>query len=109
MAQISNKYVYISLPYSGRWFSVNFSVNLPKINHSFIKTFTFDRLFPKKRPIDQYRKSDTPYAHHWFEVGDKEFKKKDLEKYAEEAGLKITETKHSHAFPYHIFILMEKI
>lgn len=108
MASASNKYVYISLPYYGRWLSLNFSVNLPKINRNFIKTFTLDRL-PIKRPIEKYRKSKTPYAHHWFEVGDKGFKKKDLIRHAEEAGLKVTEIKHSHSFPYHIFILMEKV
>ncbi len=108
MASASNKYVYISLPYYGRWLSLNLSVNLPKINRNFIKTFTLDRL-PIKRPIEKYRESKTPYAHHWFEVGDKGFKKKDLIKHAEKAGLKITKMKHSHSFPYHIFILMEKV
>ena len=108
MAAASNKYVYISLPYYGRWLSLSLSVNLPKINRNFIKTFTLDRL-PIKRPIEKYRESKTPYAHHWFEVGDKGFKKKDLIEHAEKAGLKITEMKHSHSFPYHIFILMEKV
>lgn len=108
MASVSNKYVYISLPYYGRWLSVNLSVNLPRINRNFIKTITLDR-FPKKRPVEEYRKSKTPYAHHWFEVGDKGFKKKDLAKYAKEAGLKITDMKSSHSFPYHIFLLMEKM
>ena len=88
---------------------MNISVNLPRVSRSFVKTFAFDRLFPKKRPIESYRQSKTPYSHHWFEVGDKGFKKKDLEHLAREAGLKITEMKHSHSFPYHIFLLMEKI
>lgn len=109
MAEISNKYVFISLPYYGRWLSFNISLNIPGINRNFIKTFTMDRLFPKKRPIEAYRQSKTPYSHHWFEVGDEGFKKKDLAVYAEKAGLKIVNMQHSHSFPYHVFLLMEKI
>ncbi len=107
MASVSNKYVYISLPYFGRWLSFNFSINLPKINRDFTKVFTFDR-GSLNRPVEEYKKSENPYRHHYFEVGDKGFKKKDLVIYAKQAGLKITEMKHSHSFPYHIFILMEK-
>lgn len=108
MASISNKYVYVSLPYSGRWLSFNISVNLPKIDRNFTKTFALDRLFPKKRPLDQYRKSENPYRHHWFEVGEPGFKKKDLPHLADQAGLKITKMHHSSAFPYHIFLVMER-
>lgn len=108
MADASNKYVYVSLPYYGRWLSLNLSINLPKINRNFVKTFTIDR-FPIKRPLQTYRKSDTPYEYHWFEVGDKGFKKKDLHLHAKAAGLRVTEMKHSHSFPYHLFVLMEKI
>lgn len=108
MAEASNKYVFVSLPYYGRWFSFNISVNFPKIDRNFSKVFCFDRLFPKKRPIEKYKKSETPYDHHWFEIGDKGFRKKDLKKLASQAGLKINKSFHSHSFPYHIFILMEK-
>jgi len=108
MAHISNKYVYVSLPYYGRWLGLNISLNLPKIDRNFFAIFKMERLFPKKRPIEKYRNSETPYAHHWFEIGDKGFKKKDLPAIADQAGLKIQETFHSPSFPYHIFIVMEK-
>ena len=108
MASVSNKYVYISLPYFGRWFSMNLSINLPKLRGNFSKTFTMDRM-NKKRPLEEYRKSKTPFNHHWFEVGDKGFKKKDLIRHAMSANLMVVEMKHSQSFPYHYFILMEKI
>ena len=108
MAEYSNKYVFISLPYYGRWFSFNLSFNLPKIDKNISKTFAMNRWFPKSRPIDKYRKSDTPYSHHWFEVGDKDFTKKDITRYAKSLNLAIDRMFHSHSFPYHIFILMRK-
>ena len=108
MSEISNKYVYISLPYYGRWFSFNISINIPRLNRNFIKTFCCDRLFPRTRPIEKFRKSDTPHAPHWFEVGDKDFSRKAIKLKAQEAGLNVIRMFHSHSFPYHIFILMEK-
>lgn len=108
MAEISNKYVYVSLPFYGRWFSFNISLNLPKISRNFSKSFVMNRLFPKKRPVEKYRQSKTPYAHHWFEVGDSGFTKKDIRRLASEAGLSVNKMFHSSMFPYHIFVLMEK-
>ena len=108
MSDISNKYVFISMPYSGRWLSFNVSFNIPKFNMNITKIFSIDRLIPVKRPIEKYRQSKTPYSHHWFEIGDPGFKKKELHKYAQQAGLKIKQINHSNSFPYHIFILMEK-
>ena len=109
MRDISNKYVYISLPYYGRWFSLNIGINLPRIRKNLVKTFTWYRIFPKKRPIEKYRKSETPYSHHWFEVGDKGFTKKDIAKMAEKIGLKQVQSFHSSSMPYHYFILFEKV
>lgn len=109
MRDISNKYVYISLPYYGRWFSFDISINVPKLNKNFIWTLGFERLFKKQRPIEKYRQSDTPYAHHWFEVGDEGFSKSDIRKLGEGVGLKQTKAFHSHSFPYHYFILFEKV
>ena len=100
MAKNSKKYVYVSLPFYGRWFSLNLSVNLPKIRRNFVKTLTFGRL-DANRPIEKYRQSKTPYKHHWFEIGDKGFKKRDLYNHARDAGLKITKIQHSNLFVKH--------
>lgn len=58
MKSLSNKYIYISVPYSGRWMSFNFDLNLfPSRFGRGSKSiaFTFPRLFSKKkRPIKQY-------------------------------------------------------
>lgn len=109
MAALSNKYVYISLPFKGRWISANFCINLPKIDKSFSFTLSWPRLIKKDRPIDTYRNSENPYQHHWFEVGDKGYSKKDMKEIAQKAGLKVTKDFHSKSFPYHYFMLMEKI
>ncbi len=108
MCDISSKYVYISLPYYGRWFSANFGLNLPKINRNFVKIFSCERWLKKERPIDKYRTSQTPYAHHWFEVGDKGFSKTDIKEYGAKCGLNQIRSFHSSSLPYHYFILFEK-
>jgi SAM-dependent methyltransferase len=108
MASFSNKYVYISLPYYGRWLGLNISLNLPKLEKNFHKVFTLNRFIKKKRPIEKYKKSKTPYSHHWFEVGDKGVSKKDIKNIAKACGLSVNKMFHSQTFPYHLFILMEK-
>lgn len=108
MASLSNKYVYISLPYNRRWLSAQIAINLPKINKWFHLGLNFPRLFEKPRPLDQYRKSENPYRHHWFEVGEKGFSEKDIEKMGESIRLKTVKSFSVKSFPYHYFILFEK-
>jgi len=109
MRDIANKYVYVSLPYYGRWIVPHININLPRVNRSFVKFFMWDRFFPMARPIEKYRKSETPYSHHWFEIGDKGFSKKDVAHAAKNIGLKQIKSFHSSSLPYHYFILFEKI
>ena len=112
MSFYSNKYVFISVPYSGRWISINFNFNfMPtrfgRWNSSLV--LTWPRFFKKKRPINEYKKRKNKYDMHWWEVGDKNLSKGDFNKMINRAGLKINKTFHNEYFPYHLFYLLEKL
>lgn len=109
MAELSSKYVFISLPYSGRWISFCINVNVPKIQRMFKTVFAWDRLLRRPRPVEKFRSDPNPFQYHWFEVGDKGFSKADLRSVACEAGLKTVKDFHSVTFPYHYFMLFEKV
>ena len=111
MNSLSKKYVFISVPYSGRWISINMEMNfMPSRFGRLRKTilFTWPRIFKKTRPIEQYKKRKDKYNPHWWEVGDKNVSKKAFQNIINEAGLKINKTFHNEYFPYHIFYLLEK-
>lgn len=108
MASHSNKYVFISLPYSGRWLSWKIAINLPTIEKVLSKTFTWTRWRPVKRDIEKFRKSTEPYRYHWFEVGDPDFRKNDIIRMADKAGLKLLKSYHSSSLPFHVFFLFSK-
>lgn len=111
MKSFSNKYVFISVPYSGRWMSFNFDFNLfpsrfGRASKSIV--FTFPRLFLKKiRPIEEYLKREDKYNPHWWEIGDKEFSKKDFHILVNSIDLEINKSFHNEFFPYHLFYLLE--
>ena len=68
MKSLSNKYVYISIPYSGRWFSLNLEMNfMPTKLGRWKKTFllTWPRLIRKTRQIEKYRLREDKYNPHW--------------------------------------------
>jgi len=109
MAALSNKYVYVSLPWHGRSFSWNIGINLPKLAKNFMGSVVWPRLVNKKRPHDQYAKDPNPYRFHWFEVGEPGFSKKEIKETAAKAGLKQVQSFHVEGFAYHYFILFEKI
>ena len=108
MKSFSNKYIYLSLPYSGRWFNFSYNFSLgPKISSRKVFTFTWNRWFFKKlRDVESYKKRDNPYDPHWWEVGDKNFSKKEIENIFSSLGLKIEKNFHNEYFPYHIFYLL---
>ena len=108
MAQISNKYIYVSLPYYGRWCGFNLNINIPKFRKNLTKILTWPRFKKDARLIAQYRKSKEPYRHHWFEVGDKGFSKSDIKEIVKECGLKVVKDFHVTTYPYHYFILLER-
>lgn len=112
LAMLSKKYVYISLPYSGRWFSFSFNLNLPRLNISFSRVFTWNRFLKKTRPLESYRKLVKPFPYHsrhWFEIGDRDFTLKQISAGFKKHQLKINSYFHSNSFPKHCFFLLEKM
>ena len=111
LRSFSKKYVYISIPYSGRWFSWILNINiLPSkiFNFNSIFHFVFPRKFLKKtRSTEEFQKREDKYNPHWWEVGDKNLTVKNFEKLIERAGLSINKKFHNEFFPYHLFYLME--
>lgn len=110
LRSFSNKYVYVSLPFNGRWISINFFFNfMPtrygRWNRSIL--FTWKNFFQKRRPVKEYEKRKNKYSPHWWEIGDTNMSKKQFEKIANKSGLKIINQFHNKFFPYHIFFLME--
>jgi hypothetical protein len=106
---LSNRYVYISVPYSARWISLLFNINLKKkINFKKIFLWTFRKTKPRDPDVAAYAKQADPYAPHWWEVGDKRFSKRDMLRVIQECGLAVVKHFHNPIFPYHLFYLLEK-
>lgn len=111
MKSFSNKYVYISVPYSGRWFSLNLEMNFMPTKLGRLRKnimITWPRLLKKVRPVEKYKLRPDQHNPHWWEVGDKNLSKDDFKKLIEKSGLKISKSFHNEFFPYHIFYLLEK-
>tara|TARA_X000000950_G_scaffold280527_1_gene375338 strand:+ start:968 stop:1645 length:678 start_codon:yes stop_codon:yes gene_type:complete len=108
MKSHSKKYIYISLPYSGRWFSFSIFINLlPKISFKNNFFIVFQRFFKKIRPINDYKQRIDKYSPHWWEIGDKNFSKKKFQKLLNKIDLKLVKSYHNEFFPYHLFYLLE--
>ena len=110
MANVSKKYVYISLPFEGIYF-------FPKIISNFRGTGMISRFLQKylsfiiEKPLfltKNFASSDGPSFHHQYELGGKDFRLNKLSKVFDEAGLKVLWAKPNILFPYHYHILAEK-
>ncbi len=111
MKKLSKKYIYISVPYSGRWISINFNLNIFPGRWGFLKrnyNLNWNRIIKKVRPIHEYNKREDKYNPHWWEVGDKNLSKKDFSNLIKSVDLKIVKSFHNELFPYHLFYLLEK-
>ena len=109
MARFSKKFVYVSVPFSGNYLSLLPHLRLPRINSMKGLSWAWERsLFAPVKPVEKYRKRPDRYAPHWWEVGDKNFRKKDFAAMVEGLGLRIVKQFHNEQFPYHLFYFMEK-
>lgn len=107
LLEISNKYVFISLPYSCRGFSVNLRLQNGQ-NMRLMRRFDF--YIRTNLPNRKYRleyKKEFPWAIHYWEIGRKGFSLKKVLGDIESCGLKIEKKFHSPN-PYHYFILCKK-
>tara|TARA_B100000768_G_scaffold179988_1_gene198890 strand:- start:4116 stop:4763 length:648 start_codon:yes stop_codon:yes gene_type:complete len=104
----SKKYLYISLPYNGAYFSLKGSLRIPKVAKRF--SFVFRLCGFGGRHIDEGKldlKTDQ-YRHHRWELGRPKHKVADFIKNVDELGFKHTLTQHNTSYPNHLFILFEK-
>lgn len=109
MKKLTNKYMYISLPFSGRWISFSFFFNLfPKIAFQKNVNFNWERkIFKKVRPIETLIKRKDKYNAHWWEIGDKNLSKNQFKKLLKKNNINIVKSFHNDYNPYHIFYLLE--
>ena len=104
----SKKYLYISLPYNGAYFSLKGSLRIPKVAKRF--SFVFRLCGFGGRHIDEGKldlKTDQ-YRHHRWELGRPKHKVADFIKNVDALGFKHTLTQHNTSYPNHLFILFEK-
>ena len=110
MANVSKKYVYVSLPFEGYYFYPKVISNIRGTGMilRFLKrwlTFHFEKpLFLSQR----FSSSEEPTYSHQYELGGRDLRLKKLPKVFDEAGLKILWAKPNIQFPYHYHILSEK-
>ncbi len=110
MAQFTNRYIYISLPYAGSWLSFSFSFRVPKFEISMNRCFATDLIGGRKiddRPF-RSRPPERYHSAHWWEVGRPGTRKKTIIKRFERHALKLVDTYHNVFYPHHIFFLFEK-
>ena len=107
MKSFSKRYVYISLPFSGRWATIQLNINLPKLYIRKVFSFSTNRLRKKIKPIQQFKQREDKYNPHWWEVGDKNTPRKTVEKTIEKCDMEIIKCFHNPSFPYHLFFLMK--
>ena len=107
MLQHSRKYLYISIPYNGAWFSLFMNIRFPKVNFKINKVLTLCGFGARKTDLEKYNKypPEKKYDPHWWEAGRPGFSKIKLIRYFEKFGLKIINSKHNPAYPHHWFLL----
>jgi hypothetical protein len=107
LASHARRYVYVSLPFNGRWLSVALNVNLPFLALRTHRTWTGERWRPARRPVEQFAASPEPWRPHWWEVGDRNARRRAVRETIAAAGLRLVHEHHNPMFPYHLFYLME--
>lgn len=107
MSQMSSRYVFLSLPFDcvGFDFLLTFGRSQKAKRRKF--GFWLPSFRPNRRYRDEYMK-EFPWAVHYWEIGRKKFPIKRIINDIEGANLKVI--RHYHGdYPYHYFILAEKL
>lgn len=108
LRDLSQKYVFISIPYSCR--GIGIKVNFQN-GQSKRKNRNLDLYWGTGLPNRKYRPEymeEFPWGVHFWEIGRKGFKKKKVLADVESCGLKVMYTFHSPN-PYHFFILAKVV
>lgn len=107
MADMSKKYVFISIPYSGFGFKIFLNIHL---NQNIRPTRAIKIFFPSFKKNRKYRPEfikEFPWAVHYWEIGRKGFPLRRIKRDVEAAGLTIKKTFQSNNL-FHYYILAEK-
>ena len=110
MAQFTNRYLYVSLPYAGSWFSFSFNFRIPKFQFSLEKYVVSDLVGGRRidvRPL-RSRPPERFHSAHWWEVGRPGTRKKTIIAKFESHGLKLVDLYHNVFYPHHVFFLFER-
>ena len=110
MVRFTNRYLYVSLPYAGSWFSFSLNFRIPKLQLSVYRCFVSD-LISGRRIDDQPLRSRPPerfHSAHWWEVGRPGTRKKTVIAQFERHGLRLIDSYHNVFYPHHIFFLFER-
>jgi SAM-dependent methyltransferase len=110
MAKFTHKYLYLSVPYSGGWFSFSYSLRLPKISWQKSLCFVFDGFGGRSIDVDalKSRPPERKYAAHWWEVGRPGLSRKKFISAVERKGFRLVESQHNKLLPHHLFLLFVK-
>ena len=109
LSSYSNKYVCISLPYNGAYFSFTAAIRLPKILKRFSFLSRYCGMAARDINLEKFDLQSEPYRHHRWEVGRPSYKLKKLLKFIENStDLKSVEIRQNRIYPHHIFLLFEK-
>ncbi|RLD81493.1 MAG: hypothetical protein DRJ10_06140 [Bacteroidetes bacterium] len=107
MAEMSKKYVFISIPYSG--FGIKLSLNI-HFNQNLRPTRALKMFLPSMKKNRIYRPEyvdEFPWAVHYWEIGRKGFPLRRIKNDIQKTGLSIKKTFHSNNL-FHYYILAEK-
>ena len=110
MVQFTSKYLYVSLPYAGSWFSFSFNIRIPKFQFSLEKYVVSDLVGGRRidvRPL-RSRPPERFHSAHWWEVGRPGTRKKTIIAKFERHGLKLVDSYHNVFYPHHVFFLFER-
>lgn len=110
MAQFSKKYVYLSVPYNGGWFSFSCSLRLPKLNWQKNFYSVFDSLGGGAIDVEtlKARPPERKHSAHWWEVGRPGLSRRKFISAVEKNGLKLLHSHHNPLLPMHLFLLFQK-
>ncbi len=111
MVQFTSRYLYVSLPYAGSWFSFSFNIRIPKFHFSVRKYVVSDLVGGRRidvRPL-RSRPPERFHSPHWWEVGRPGTRKRTVIAKFESHGLKLVDQYHNVFYPNHVFFLFERI
>ena len=110
MVRFTNRYLYVSLPYAGSWFSFSVNFRIPKLGGSTNGCFVTDLVGGRKidvRPL-RSRPRERFHSAHWWEVGRRGSRKKAVIARFVRHGLRLMDSYHNVFYPQHVFFLFER-